>query len=222
MGILEKADEKTKSKILHKDSRKAKFQCVRAGKIQDSALIHQLDHLTFLESLLKFYCKDFFYKLKKGVFKMKNFFLALALVAMVSTSSMANVASDCGCGLGQVIIGQKSGFLWNLLGTCLNGTLGNQTLGMTTGTLGCRSSIGGKLVKNEKLNSFVADNLDNLAIDIASGNGESLNALAELAQIDDKVNFFAQLKANFDSIYSSANVDHKHVVKEINNIIANI
>lgn len=152
---------------------------------------------------------------------MKKFFIALAVVAMVSTTSMANtVSQDCGCGLGKLLIGEKEGLVWNLLGTCLNGLSGNQTFAMTTGTLGC--DYGGKFVKNEKMNSFVADNLDNLAIDIASGNGESLNALAEIAQVEDKANFFAQLKANFDSIYPSANVDHKHVVTEINNIIANI
>ncbi|MCP4163212.1 MAG: DUF3015 domain-containing protein [Deltaproteobacteria bacterium] len=154
---------------------------------------------------------------------MKKFFIALAVVAMMSAPTMANtVAQDCGCGLGKVLLGDKEGLVWNLLGTCLNGTSGNQTFGMSTGTLGCGPMD--KFVQNEKMDSFVADNLDNIAIDIAAGNGESLSALAELAQVsvENQDNFFAQLKANFDNIYPTANVDHKHVVTTINNIVANI
>ncbi|MCP3926634.1 MAG: DUF3015 domain-containing protein [Desulfobacterales bacterium] len=153
---------------------------------------------------------------------MKKFFIALTVVAMMSAPTLANtVAQDCGCGLGKILIGEKEGLVWNLLGTCLNAT-GSQTIAMSVGTFEC--DYGGKFVNNDKVNSFVADNLDNLAIDIASGNGESLKALAEMAEIsaENQPVFFSQLKSNFDNIYPTANVDHKHVVKEINNVIKNI
>ncbi|MCP3922978.1 MAG: DUF3015 domain-containing protein [Desulfobacterales bacterium] len=70
------------------------------------------------------------------------------------------------------------------------------------------------------LNRFVADNLNNLAIDIAKGSGEYIEALAEIKQItkDDKEIFFANLKSNFDNIFPSSEVDHKYVVDKINKI----
>lgn len=154
---------------------------------------------------------------------MKRLLLVAVAVMMMSSTGFANtVAQDCGCGLGKVLIGEKEGLVWNLLGTCLNGTCGNQTFGMTTGTLGC--DYGGKLVMNEKVNIFVADNMDNLAADIASGQGESLDALAEIAQIsaENKGKVFVALQANFDSIYPNAEVSHKHVVTSISDIIASI
>lgn len=154
---------------------------------------------------------------------MKKLLLAFVAVMMISSASYANtVAQDCGCGLGKVLIGEKEGLVWNLLGTFLNGLCGNQTFAMTTGTLGC--DYGGKLVMNEKMNIFVADNMDSLATDIASGQGESLEALAEIARVpsENQGRLFTMLQANFESIYPDAEVSHKHVVNSISDIIASI
>jgi hypothetical protein len=154
---------------------------------------------------------------------MKKMILAISVILMMSGAAYANtVSQDCGCGLGRVLIGDKEGLVWNLLGTCLNGTCGNQTFGMTTGTLGC--DTGGKIVMNEQVKIFVADNMDNLATDIASGQGESLDALAEIAGIpaDKKASAYTALQANFDSIYPDAHVSDVHVSASINEIIANI
>ena len=73
---------------------------------------------------------------------------------------------------------------------------------------------------NEQLNVFVADNMDALAVDIASGQGEALGALAEITGIPaEKQNlFFATLQNNFDQIYPTADVTHYDVVKEISRI----
>ncbi|MCP3927243.1 MAG: DUF3015 domain-containing protein [Desulfobacterales bacterium] len=70
------------------------------------------------------------------------------------------------------------------------------------------------------LDRFVADNLNDLTIDIAKGSGEYIEALAEIKQIskDDKELFFANLKTNFDIIFPSTEVDHKYVISEINKI----
>ncbi|MCP4161236.1 MAG: DUF3015 domain-containing protein [Deltaproteobacteria bacterium] len=70
------------------------------------------------------------------------------------------------------------------------------------------------------LDRFVADNLNDLAIDIAKGSGEYIEALAEIKQIsgNDKDKFFASLKSNFDTIFPSVEVDHKYVIAEINRI----
>lgn len=154
---------------------------------------------------------------------MKKMILVISVVLMMASSSYANtVSQDCGCGLGRVVLGEKTGLVWNLLGTFLNGICGNQTFGMTTGTLGC--DTGGKIVMNERLEIFVADNRDNLAQDIAAGKGETLSALAEIAQIspDNQDRMFSALQSSFDAIYPDANVSDKHVVTVINDIVASI
>jgi hypothetical protein len=71
--------------------------------------------------------------------------------------------------------------------------------------------------KIEKIESFLDDNLNNVAIDIAKGHGESLKALAELMEISmrDENCFFISLKMNFDEIFPSANVSKEYVAKEI-------
>ncbi len=140
---------------------------------------------------------------------MKKLIIAATLLLFTTTGYANTVSQDCGCGLGRVLIGDNEGLVWNLLGTCLNGTLGNQTFGMTTGTLGC--DTGGKIVMNEKIDIFVADNMDNLAIDIAAGQGETLDALAEIAMVSDKSAFFTTLQNNFEEIYPSDDVSYNHV-----------
>ncbi len=154
---------------------------------------------------------------------MKKMFVVISAVLMMASSGYANtVSQDCGCGLGRELIGQKEGLVWDLLGTFLNGICGNQTFGMTSGTLGCNT--GGKMVMNEQLEIFVADNRDNLAQDIASGKGETLSALAEITQVspDNQSRMFSALQSNFNAIYPDANVSDKHVVTVINDIVASI
>ena len=154
---------------------------------------------------------------------MKKMILVVAVVFMMASSAYAkNVSQNCGCGLGHELIGQKEGLVWNLLGTFLNGICGNQTFGMTTGTLGC--DTGGKLVMNERMEIFVAENRDGLAQVIAPGNAETLSALAEIAQVssDNQTRMFSMLQSNFDTIYPDANVSDKHVVTVINDIMASI
>lgn len=154
---------------------------------------------------------------------MKKMILVVSVVLMMAGSVSANtVSQDCGCGLGSVLIGQKEGLVWGVLGATLNGICGNQTFGMTTGTLGCNT--GGKIVMNEKMEIFVADNRDNLAQDIAAGKGETLSALAEIAQVapEKQGRMFTMLQSNFDVIYPDAKVSDKHVVTVINDIVASI
>jgi len=154
---------------------------------------------------------------------MKKMIVVISAVLMMASSGYANtVSQDCGCGLGRELIGQKEGLVWDLLGTFLNGICGNQTFGMTSGTLGCNT--GGKMVMNEQLEIFVADNRDNLASDIAAGKGETLSALAEITQVspDNQGRMFSALQSNFNAIYPDANVSDKHVVTVINDIVASI
>ena len=136
---------------------------------------------------------------------------ALAVVAL-STSAMATVNSQTGCGLGAVIIKDDSSALMLALQATTNGTSANQTFGITSGTLGCKKV---KLVMNERAEEFVASNMDILAKEISVGHGESLDTLAELLNVEDKAQFSASLQSNYNSIYTSQKVEMNDVLDNI-------
>ncbi|VFQ46967.1 DUF3015 family protein [Desulfoluna butyratoxydans] len=154
---------------------------------------------------------------------MKKCIITLGILFMlVGTTYGKTVSEDCGCGLGRVAIGEKEGLGWNLLGTFLNGLCGNQTFGMSSGTLECGEPT--KFAIDQRINTFVAGNMDNLAMDIASGGGESLSALAEIAQVDPALRepLASELQAHFDTIYPDADVSYIQVADALREVFASI
>ncbi len=95
--------------------------------------------------------------------------------------------------------------------------------GITSGFTSMTTQKSGKSMSEKKkvLNKFIAENHKNLAIDIAKGSGESIDALAELAEINNekKQIFYSKLKSKFDTIFPSGKFDHKYTSKQINIII---
>ncbi|MFW5860878.1 MAG: DUF3015 family protein [Spirochaetota bacterium] len=152
---------------------------------------------------------------------MKKTVLLMALcmfVAAVSISEAGVVRNNAGCGLGSMAFGDKDGLLFQLLASSTNGICGNQTFGMTSGTLGCAPMKG--IVSNEKINNYVADNMDNLATDIAKGQGEYLNTLAVLMDVpeNDRTQLYTKLQSNFSKIYTSENVTSEEIVQNISKV----
>lgn len=146
------------------------------------------------------------------------------VVVMLLVSSVAFAAGQArkntGCGLGTMIWKENADDRWlfQAFQATTNGTSGNQTFGITTGTSECERAT--KIAYNEKLNQFVADNMDNLAKDIAQGKGESLNTLAELMEIpaNQRPTFNAKLQSNFSQIFTSEKVQASDVIDNIVNI----
>ena len=70
--------------------------------------------------------------------------------------------------------------------------------------------------------TFTNENAESLARDMAVGQGESLNVLAELLNIQsqDKARFFAVSKQNFSEIYSSQNQDSLQVLASLQAVMA--
>jgi hypothetical protein len=134
-------------------------------------------------------------------------------VLLLTTSLSAEVNRNTGCGLGSMIIENQNTVVKQVLANISNGTFGNQTFGITSGTLNCAKPVA--LVSNEKIEKFVADNMDGLAMDIAAGNGENLDTLASMMNIKDKKSFNKTLKANFSKIYSSSDVTSAEVIDAI-------
>ena len=93
---------------------------------------------------------------------MKKILIATVATVALTTASYAAGNTNTGCGLGSQIIKNQDTVLSQIFATTLNGISGNQTFGITMGSLGCDKPA--KFVSNEKLETFVADNMDELAI----------------------------------------------------------
>ena len=146
---------------------------------------------------------------------MKKLIVSIAAVAALSTAAMAGVNSQTGCGLGSMIIKNDSTAVMLSLQATTNGTSGNQTFGITSGTSGCKKT---KFVMNERAEEFVASNMDQLAKEIAMGHGESVDTLAELLSVEDKNTFASALQSNYNSIYTSKNSQMADVLDNISTL----
>jgi hypothetical protein len=135
----------------------------------------------------------------------------LTLVALTATVAFAN--PNTGCGLGSQIIANQDSVAMQIFAATTNGTSGNQTFGITSGTSGCAKPA--KFVSNDKANAFVAGNMDALALDISNGQGEALTTLATLLNVSNTDTFATVLQANFDKIYTSENVTSANVIDNI-------
>ena len=135
---------------------------------------------------------------------MKKLLLCAVIAASPLTAMAAGGHGPAGCGLGtEVIFKQANEWHEHVLAATTNGTSGNQTFGMTSGTLGC-ADAGGPLASGVDL--FINDNLEQIAAESSAGEGETIAALSELIGIDakDEAIFKDALKTNFDSIFASS------------------
>lgn len=142
--------------------------------------------------------------------------LTVIAVAMTSTSFAASYGA-AGCGLGSVIFKDQPGAI-QVIAATTNGTFGNQTFGITSGTLNCGSPL---YASNNQINNFVAQNMDTLARDIAQGQGATLTAFAELLQVPatEQGEFASKLQANFDKVFTSDQVVMADVIDNTVNVI---
>lgn len=139
------------------------------------------------------------------------------LLTVVLTGASFGVFANgpAGCGLGTAVVFQNANeFHEHVLAATTNGTSGNQTFGMTSGTLGCEAA-NGPLKKG--LAMFLNKNLEPLAVDVAKGQGETLDALANLMEIkaEDKALFNQTLQTNFDKVFASEQVNASNAYQSI-------
>ncbi|KRT73853.1 MAG: hypothetical protein XU12_C0006G0020 [Deltaproteobacteria bacterium CSP1-8] len=153
---------------------------------------------------------------------MKRILGIVALTLIFATTSFAAETGglahqNTGCGLGTMLFqaNANDSSLLQAFQATTNGTLGNQTFGISSGTSECTQPK--KFVQNERLNEFVYANLDSLAKDIAQGRGESVQTLAELMQIapERREGFYRNLQSHFTEIFPRENVEYAQVVDTI-------
>ncbi|MBL4711043.1 MAG: DUF3015 domain-containing protein [Gammaproteobacteria bacterium] len=134
----------------------------------------------------------------------------LFVVLLALSAPIAVQANSAGCGLGSTLFKGQSGLGPNVMAATTNGTSGNQTFGMSTGTLGCNA---GDTV-TAAVDSFIDSNMERVARDMSTGSGETMETLAALMGIQDKdkSQFFEVSKQNFSKIYSRDDVTSSEVL----------
>lgn len=153
---------------------------------------------------------------------MKKFtmMVAVSLLAVGPVLAAGTIRDNCGCGLGTMALGdQEPTVLSQLAATFLNGICANQTFGITSGTLECEPHAG--IASNARVQQFVADNMDRLVLDVAMGQGSTLDALADLMEVPqtDRATMYSNLQGHFSDIFGSGNVTSTEVVGNLDKVI---
>ena len=138
-----------------------------------------------------------------------------ALLMGASSLAMAEAAGGPNCGWGNMLFKGQSGLGPHLLATITNGTSGNATFGMTTGTNGC--SVNGTLTYGGKAMIGMEGVLDEFIVDAANGQGEAMNAVAVSMGIqqEDRAAFAQAVHSNFNTIFPTSDVTADDVYASI-------
>ena len=147
------------------------------------------------------------------------------LFSMQAGLAMAagNPDTGPGCGLGKIawenyphqkVIGIQT------MEATTNGLMGNQTFGISSGTSGCTND--GKFWAEQKVNAFASLNFENLAQDMAQGQGEHLASLATLMGIPaaQQPAFFAMTQEKYASLVAAGETSPVALVKALNEAVA--
>lgn len=147
--------------------------------------------------------------------------LVTGFALLFASSAFAQQArQNTGCGLGTLLWEGKAdhSVMSQSLQATTNGIFGNQTFGITSGTLGCDQPA--NMASNDRLNEFAARNMDTLAKDIAFGGGENLDTLAELMEVPaaERPQFYASLQNNFNDIFVNGQENSAQMLDRIASI----
>jgi hypothetical protein len=147
--------------------------------------------------------------------------VAIAVVGVTVSGSVALAGDpDVGCGWGTSMFRGKKGVAPKVMAATTNGCLGSQTFGISSGTAGCTQ--GGVIKAEAQLNMYAGASIDQLASDMAAGQGESLEALAHLLGIADadQPAFFRLAKSNFGVLFPSEHVTAGQMLAALNDLMA--
>jgi len=145
--------------------------------------------------------------------KMRKEILLAAALTLGSGSAMAAAPGGPGCGWGNLLLDGQSGVGSHLLATITNGTSGNKTFGMTSGTNGC--STDGALTYGGA--SMISSIMDEFSEDVARGHGEALDAVAVMMGVDkgDRAAFAKVVHENFSTIFPHDKVTAQQVTDSL-------
>ena len=137
--------------------------------------------------------------------------IALGAFLALGLGAPAHADNDVGCGIGTNLMKGKSGLVSHVLASCTNAyTL--QSVSLTFNMFGCDSK--GKVTADAELRKFAATNIDQLARDMARGEGETLAAFAELLAVpaDQQAAFGSFTQAHFLDLFPNDGVTSNEMV----------
>ena len=139
---------------------------------------------------------------------MKKLLLVTAMLAAFPIASQAG--RGAGCGVGAMLFDGQQGTAPHILAATTNASLFD-TVSMTFGLMGCDTSV---TITASVADEFLKDNMDKVARDMSTGQGEALEALANLLRIEeaDKSTFYTATQKNFGRIFSSEDVSSMEVL----------
>jgi hypothetical protein len=144
-------------------------------------------------------------------------FVAGAVLFAASSAAFAVAPGGPNCGWGNMLFEGQSGIVYHFLASTTNGTSGNNTFGMTSGTNGC--SVDGKLTYGGK--AMVSAMLDEFSADVAAGHGDTLTAVAVAYGVEqqDRNEFAALAHRNFAVLFPNANVTADEVTANLETLM---
>jgi len=147
--------------------------------------------------------------------------LAVAVVAAFPMAAMAAGENNVGaCCWGSKLFEGQSGTAPQVLAATTNGTSGNQTFAITSGTSGCTQD--GAVSSMWRTAMFIDGNKEKLARDMSVGSGEALDSLAHLLGVDaqDRAAFNSLAKDNLARIFPSDDVATQQIVASLRGVMA--
>lgn len=119
-----------------------------------------------------------------------------------------------GCGLGSQVMGPKDG---QIFAATTNGTFGNQTFGITFGTSNCVGTP--TAAKADRMDKYIVANKVQLADDIARGEGETIQGLAQLMNCSDASSLGSKLQSKFSTIFESHDMAANQITDRIITVV---
>ena len=136
---------------------------------------------------------------------MKKILLMSVAAVVLMTAPAKAIDSTGGCGLGSMAWKGHSGIIPQVMAMTTNSTFLN-TVGVTLGTSGCdpngRVTGGtGKLVL-----AVIENNMEQFAMDASRGNGETLETIAGILDVDSK-ELGVKAQQHFAYLFANENVE---------------
>jgi hypothetical protein len=150
--------------------------------------------------------------------------LALSMAATLLPSVLLAKGGShtmSGCGLGYVLFGNSDNTqVMQILAATTNGTSGNQTFGITSGTSGCTQDGAVKFVKEAEV--YAEINLKNIQQEMAAGGGEYLSGLASLLGVQEanRPEFFQMVKDNYSLLFPAADTTSVQMLDNLTQLLS--
>ena len=145
-------------------------------------------------------------------------FVAIAVLPSIALAAGENNVGSCGWG-SKVFEGQR-GVAPQVLAATTNGTFGNQTFGITSGTSGCTQD--GAVSSTWRTAMFIDGNKERLARDMSVGGGETLDSLAHLMGVAeaDRAAFYRLTREQLTRIFPAQDTPTERVILALREVLA--